>query len=94
MFRLEELPGLIGKPVGVDEKEIKAIVDRLAAMIKCRQNSDRIGVQPDPNPPTEPRAVASGIKTQAQEVDHLSLTPLSRPSICPEASYNRRETLG
>jgi predicted metalloprotease with PDZ domain len=27
-FRLEELPGLIGKPVGVDEKEIKAIVDR------------------------------------------------------------------
>jgi len=27
-FRLEELPGLIGKPVGVDEKEIKAIMDR------------------------------------------------------------------
>jgi hypothetical protein len=24
-FRLEELPGLIGPPVGVDEKEIKAI---------------------------------------------------------------------
>lgn len=27
-FRFEELPRLIGKPVGVDEKEIKAIVDR------------------------------------------------------------------
>jgi hypothetical protein len=26
-FRLDELPGLIGKPVGVDEKEIKAIID-------------------------------------------------------------------
>lgn len=27
-FRIEELPGLIGQPVGVDEKEIKAIIDR------------------------------------------------------------------
>ena len=27
-FRIEELPGLIGQPVGVDEKEIKAIMDR------------------------------------------------------------------
>jgi predicted metalloprotease with PDZ domain len=27
-FRIEELPGLIAKPVGVDEKEIKAIMDR------------------------------------------------------------------
>lgn len=27
-FRLDELPGLIGAPVGVDEKEIKAVIDR------------------------------------------------------------------
>jgi hypothetical protein len=27
-FRLDELPGLIGKSVGVDEKEIKETVDR------------------------------------------------------------------
>jgi len=27
-FRLEELPGLFGKPVGVDGKEIKAIATR------------------------------------------------------------------